>query len=93
MKLSAKLSRYITLILSLPPPRPLPLPLFSFRGGIPIQTYDMKHTSLVYQTRRDGEIQLHPLEQREADLAEELHRQKEKERLRKECMSLFQCQY
>lgn len=36
------------------------------------------------QTRRDGEIQLHPLEQREADLSEELHRQKEKERLRKE---------
>lgn len=36
------------------------------------------------QARRDGEVQLHPLEQREADLAEELHRQKEKERLRKE---------
>ena len=36
------------------------------------------------QARRDGEIQLHPLEQREAELAEELHRQKEKERLRKE---------
>jgi hypothetical protein len=36
------------------------------------------------QIRRDGEIQLHPLEQREADLSEELHRQKEKERLRKE---------
>jgi len=27
---------------------------------------------------------LHPLQQREADLAEELNRQKEKERLRKE---------
>lgn len=39
---------------------------------------------LCVQSRRDGEIQLHPLEQREADLSEELHRQKEKERLRKE---------
>ena len=36
------------------------------------------------QSRRDGELQLHPLEQREADLADELQRQKEKERLRKE---------
>uniref|UniRef100_A0A6T8JUY2 PDZ domain-containing protein n=2 Tax=Hemiselmis andersenii TaxID=464988 RepID=A0A6T8JUY2_HEMAN len=34
--------------------------------------------------RREAETQLHPLQQREADLAEELNRQKEKERLRKE---------
>ena len=38
----------------------------------------------VEQGRREAEIKLHPLQQREADLAEELNRQKEKERLRKE---------
>jgi hypothetical protein len=36
------------------------------------------------QGRREAETKLHPLQQREADLAEELNRQKEKERLRKE---------
>jgi len=44
----------------------------------------VRYTDSVAQARRDGEVQLHPLEQREADLSEELHRQKEKERLRKE---------
>mmetsp|Transcript_4317 Transcript_4317/g.10779 ORF Transcript_4317/g.10779 Transcript_4317/m.10779 type:complete len:358 (-) Transcript_4317:288-1361(-) len=34
--------------------------------------------------RRDAETKLHPMQQREADLSEELSRQKEKERLRKE---------
>jgi hypothetical protein len=33
--------------------------------------------------RREAEIKLHPLQQKEADLIEELSRQKEKERLRK----------
>ncbi|EKX53861.1 hypothetical protein GUITHDRAFT_100827 [Guillardia theta CCMP2712] len=36
------------------------------------------------QARRESEIQLHPLQQRETELAEEMNRQKEKERLRKE---------
>jgi len=36
------------------------------------------------QARREAEIKLHPLQQRESDLTEELARQKEKERLRKE---------
>mmetsp|Transcript_43732 Transcript_43732/g.64188 ORF Transcript_43732/g.64188 Transcript_43732/m.64188 type:complete len:358 (-) Transcript_43732:587-1660(-) len=42
------------------------------------------HLRKVEQSRREAEIKLHPLQQREADLAEELNRQKEKERLRKE---------
>ena len=41
-------------------------------------------TTAVYQARREAEMKLHPLQQREADLTEELNRQKEKERLRKE---------
>ena len=35
------------------------------------------------QVRREAEVKLHPLQQKEADLMEELSRQKEKERLRK----------
>ena len=55
------------------------LPNGSTICGMPVSVF-----CIARQTRRDGEIQLHPLEQREADLSEELHRQKEKERLRKE---------
>jgi hypothetical protein len=39
------------------------------------------------QVRREAEVKLHPLQQKEADLMEELSRQKEKERLRKVMMS------
>jgi hypothetical protein len=35
------------------------------------------------QLRREAEVKLHPLQQKEADLIGELSRQKEKERLRK----------
>jgi hypothetical protein len=42
------------------------------------------------QGRREAETKLHPLQQREADLAEELNRQKEKERLRKEYIEVPQ---
>ncbi len=38
---------------------------------------------LEWQVRREAEVKLHPLQQKEADLMEELSRQKEKERLRK----------
>jgi len=53
-------------------------------------TNETRHTYLGHDTHtrthtyREAEIKLHPLQQREADLAEELNRQKEKERLRKE---------
>lgn len=43
------------------------------------------------QVKKEADLKMQPLQQREADLIEEVHRQKEKERLRKVNKSIEIC--